>query len=184
MKTIGNAPNISAYAGSVNQLRTGSISEDRYIRGKAFSFEDYFIFASGEVKLFVFDPALYLGPLLDFNPIILASTSGPVLLDFYYNFLGAADGTLLMASNRRAGFAGPLGTFRLNPTPTVEGEFGTRFAGDLVPATGLNPNKSAGSANEKSLRFEPSRTLKTAFTLTNLDGANNYLQMKLTWFET
>lgn len=180
---IGNAPGIAAFVGSAGQVITGPIQEQLFIEGKSFSYEDYHVFDVDEVKLFVFDPALYAGPQLVFSPLVFAASSGPILVQYYANFLGSADGTLLEASNRRFGFDGPLSTIRLNPTPTVPGAYGTRFAGDMVPATGNNPATSTGAGNSAGLPFEPSPTLKTAFTLTNTDGAATYVQIKMTWFE-
>ena len=180
-ETIGNISGIAAFAGTAGQLKVGSISEEAFILGKSFSYEDYTLFALADEEHFiVFNPVLYAGFFLFFDPIALSASSGPVLVDIYAGTDSDEDGTLLGASNRRAAFPGPKSTLRMDPTIN---DIGTRFAGDMVPATGNNPNTANGSSNSGGLPFEPIRPGKTAIKFTNLDGADTYLQIKLTWYE-
>lgn len=180
---IGNAPRSSAFVGTAGQLKVGSINEETFLLGKSFSFEDYFVFDTAEEKLIVFDPALYLGPQIFVEPVMVAASSGPILLDFYYDFIGASDGTLLSASNRLLGGSAPLSTLRENPTPTVEDVYGTRFAGDMVPSTGVAAPNAKGAASAGGLLFQLNPTVKTAINIKNLDGDDVYVQLKITWYE-
>lgn len=165
---------------ALNAFLTTTVQEWLFVQGKSMSFEDYFTFSADEVKTFVVDPTSFTGVNLTFNPISLSATSGPVRVDFYAGTTADEDGTLLGASNRRSGFPAPVTKIRLNPSNI---SLGTRFAGDLVPATGTAPANSNGSGNQPSLPFEPSKTTKSAFTITNDNGADTIIQIKLTWFE-
>lgn len=181
MENIGNISNIAAFAGTAGQIKVGSIAEEAFIQGKAFSYEDYWLFAEADDEHFlVFNPALYAGFFLFFDPISLSASSGPMLVDIYAGTDSDEDGTPLEASNRRAAFPGPKSTLRMDPTIN---DIGTRFAGDLVPASGNNPATANGNSNSGGLPFEPIRPAKTAIKFTNLDGADTYLQIKITWFE-
>lgn len=181
MFTIGNASNISAFAGTAGQIKVGSIFEEAFILEKSFSYEDYLLFElAADVHTIVFNPAAYAGFMLVMAPLALAASAGPILVDLYHSTDSDEDGTLLGASNRRFLGPAPLSTLRLNPSIT---DLGVRFAGDLVPSAGNNPATARGGANSGGLAFEPPRPAKTAVKFTNLDGADTYLEIKLTWFE-
>ena len=180
MRKIGSSPNLYGLTSRAGFLIAGSLQEDLFVKGKSFSFEDYFTFSASEVKTIVLDPTAFTGVNLTFNPVVLSATAGPILVDFYVGTIANADGTLLGASNRRPGFPSPQTILRLNPTGVT---LGTRFAGDLVPSTGMNPATSVGAGNMPGLPFEFLNTIKYAVQFTNLNGADTYMQLKVTWFE-
>jgi hypothetical protein len=178
--TQGSASGPGATIGLANSQVVTTPSEELFIQGKAFSFEDYFTFGAAQVKNFIFDPTAFSGNQLVFNPFLFAASSGPLLIDFYANTDADDDGTLLVPSNRRSGFPAPVSVFRLNPTVN---DLGTRFAGDSVPATGAGVGNTNGAGNQPGLPFEIDFSLKYAFTITNQDGADTIVQIKTTWFE-
>ena len=157
-----------------------SLQEVLLGEGKVFSYEDYFTFDADETKTFVINPAAFAGTRITSLPVVAYSTAGPVLVNYYANTTSDEDGTLLEGSNRRMGFSPPTLTIRLNPTIS---DLGTRFTGDIIPATGTAPATSNSSSNIGILPFEISKTYKTSFTIQNKNGADTYLQLKLGWFE-
>lgn len=165
---------------ALNALRATTVQEELFVLGKAFSYEDYHTFGAAEVKNFVFDPTSFTGVNLTVNPFLFGATGGPVRIDIYYGTIANDDGTLLGISNRRFGFPAPESVLRLNPTGFTAG---TRFAGDLVPGTGLNPATSNPSGNQAGLPFEINPDLKYALVATNDDGAGVVWQIKMTFFE-
>jgi hypothetical protein len=174
--TQGSGPVIGLTGGQV----VTTPSEELFVAGKAFSFEDYFIFGSLEVKNFVFDPTAFAGNQIVFNPLLFAGSSGPLLIDFYAGTDADDDGTILVPSNRRVGAPAPASVFRLNPTIN---DLGARFAGDSVPATGAGVGNTNGAGNRAGLPFEIDFSVKYTFTITNQDGADTVVQVKTTWFE-
>jgi len=177
---IGNAIGPGATVGLLGAQLNSSVQEDLFVQGKSFSFEDYFTFAADETKTFVFSPLAFEGVNITVNPFIFSATSGPCEIDLYYGTTNDEDGTLLGASNRRFGMPAPKSTLRLNPSNVI---LGTRFAGDLIPATGVNPNNSNPATSPIGLPFELSRLIKYALTIHNSDGDGVKLMFKMTWFE-
>lgn len=159
------------------------ITEQRFAEGKSFSYEDYLIFGASEKKTVVFDATECTCGSVEFESIVFSATSGPVLIDYFAGVTANEDGTVLSQSNRlpSSGIVSQA-VLRLNPTGVVLPA--TKFSGDMVPATGLNPNTSTGSSTTGGLRFELLPGLKYAFTIENLDGAGTYAQIKMTWYET
>lgn len=174
--SIGDAPSHGSVIGLLGAYLTSTIQEDLFVAGKSFSFEDYFTFAAAEVKNFMFDTSSFTGVNLSINPFIFYSTNGPVSIDFYTGSTFNKNGTLLQASNRREGFPFPQSKLRLNPTNLV---LGTRFAGDIIPAL----DKASGNSNQKGLPFEINASINHGFTITNGNGDDNIIQIKMTWFE-
>ena len=178
---IGPSPCITSFAGHAGQVVTGSIQERLFIEGKSFAFEDYFTFDTDEVKTIVVDPKKFAGLNLTFDPILFSATAGPIVLDYYSGVAAGDDGTMLLGSNRRPSFQRPQTIFRINPTII---DIGTRFAGDIVPSTGVAPANSSGSSNTVSLPFELLTIIKYAVKLTNKNGAGVIVSMKVNWFES
>jgi len=177
MRIIGNNPN---FAGENGNLIATKIEEDWFFSGKAFAFEDYFLFATDEVKTFVFDPTnCDCDKIVNF-PITLYSTSGPIIVDIYIGTLSADDGTLLQPINRKFGGDPPKSTIRLNSTIQ---DLGLRIGGDIVPGTGLNPQTSTGGSNTGILPLELNKNFKNTLSVYNANGAGVYLVTKFTWFE-
>ncbi|MCK5612881.1 hypothetical protein KAR91_64000 [Candidatus Pacearchaeota archaeon] len=176
---IGNAPLPGSTIGLLGAHLTSTIQENLFVEGKSFSYEDYHTFGADETKIIVFDSTAFEGENLIVNPFGFAATAGPIKIDFYTLVSNNDDGTELFASNRREGFPDPLSVLRLNPT----GFSGTRFAGDLVPATGISVPTGQGSGNQPGLPFELNAAIKHAIGMTNEDGADVVFQMKMTWFE-
>lgn len=180
---IGNAPSHGAAIGLQGSRLTSSISENLFVAGKAFSYEDYLVFGLNEIKTIVLDSSAYVGDNLVVLPLVFYATGGPTLVDYYTNVSANDDGTLLVPSNRRESFPAPKSLLRLNPTNFS----GDRFTGDLIPATGLGVGNISGQANQANvlgIPFELISNIKHAITLENKNGAGVYVQIKLTWFET
>lgn len=177
---IGNAPNAAAFAGTAGQLKTGTIIEEAFILGKAFSWEDRLTFGADEVKIIVFDQSLYVDYNLTFLPIIIGSSSGPILADFYTNpIFNTADGTELIPSNRREGMPAPKS--KLWEFAPADVTLATRFSGDTVFASGVGVGNTNPGANLQGLPFQS--ILNKAIKVTNADGAGTIVQFKITWFE-
>jgi hypothetical protein len=172
---------LSNARGGADQIVTGSIQENLFIQGKAFSYEDYITFAADEIKVIVFDSALFEGVNLTFNPIILGASSGPILADFYTGTTSDADGTILQASNRREGMPGPKSILRMDPSNIV---LGTRFSGDTVFASGLGVGNANAGSNLPGLPFGLDPSINHAIEIENDDGAGTIIQIKMTWFES
>jgi hypothetical protein len=165
-----------------NASRTTDVAGEQFVLGNSYSYEDYHIFALADDTLtFVFDPTAFTGTNLTVEPISFCATSGPITIDFYTGTDADDDGTLLGASNRRA-TSSNINEAILRLDPTIN-SIGTRFSGDLVPATGTAPANSSGGSNVSGLPFELDTSLKYAFVATNKDGANVYFCIKMTWFE-
>ena len=166
----------------VGAIITMTFQMQLFVLGKAYSFEDYFVFAADEVVNIVVDPLLYKGLNLVVNPIAFSASAGPVTIDFYAGTDADADGTELEASNRRSTMLTlPKTVLRKNPTIN---NIGTRFAGDLVPSTGTAAANSTGATNARDLPFEISNKTKYTIKLTNTNGNDVYVGFKMTWFET
>ena len=157
-----------------------SRSESFWLKGKSFSFSDYFSFANGEVKTIVFDPTACDCNNVEFETILFAATSGPILIDFYALTDADDDGTILASSNRSNSTVTANSVFRLNPTIN---NIGTRFSGDLIPSTGTAPSNSSGATVAGGLPFEINKNIKYAFQITNTDGNDTYVQIDLTFYE-
>jgi len=176
---IGNNP-FRKTIGLLGAHLTSSIQENLFVAGKAFFFEDYFTFSADEIKIFVIDPTSFDGDNLVFEPFSFTASSGPVRVDFYCNSVANSDGTLLTAVNRRCDGDPPLTVLRLNPTGVTLGD---RFAGDLVPATGQNPSRSTGAASIGALPLELNPEKKYIAQVTNDNGADTLVEIKMSWFE-
>jgi hypothetical protein len=177
---------LNLWSTGLNAPRTTTIQEELFSLGKSFSYEDYLLYGASETKTLVFNP-LEFRPFTDFqnrlviNPFGFSASGGPILIQYYADTDSDEDGTLLGASNRDAQRATlPKSTLRLNPTIN---DIGTRFAGDLVPATSVSPAAATGALNVGGLPFALSPYIKYAVRITNTDGADIYVQMKMTWFE-
>lgn len=166
---------------TIGYQKISNLQEQLFIEGKSFSWEDYLLFGADETRTIVFDPTLFEGLNVTFNPFSFSATSGPILIDIYPDVSDVVGGTVLGASNRREGGDPPVSILTLDPTSLT---LGTKFAGDLVPATGLNPATSTGGGNIPGLPFEVDKTKLKALTLHNLDGAGIYVGAKITWFES
>ena len=171
-------PKVLTLAGA---LRQQSINEDLFVQGKSFSYEDYHIMGASGTLTFVFDPTAFTGINIVLEPFTFCSTAGPVTIDIYAGTNADNDGTLLGVSNRRA-TSSNLNQAIIRLDPTIN-NIGTRFAGDLVPATGTAPATSSPSSNKPGLPFELDPTFKYALIATNLDGAGVHFCIKITWFE-
>lgn len=178
MHSIGNAPVAAAFAGSESQIITGTIQEELFLQGKAFSWEDRLTFGADEVKTIVFDMSLFTGGRLFLNPLIVGASSGPILIDFYTGPTYDLNGTILGASNRIEGKPAPKSVLRLNPTNV---SLGALFSGDTVFATGAGVGNANPGANLLGNPFQI--ITDKAITVTNNDGADTIVQFKLTWFE-
>lgn len=179
---IGNAPSHGAAIGLQGSRLTSSISENLFVAGKSFSYEDYLVFSLNEVKTIVLDSSEYTGENLVVLPLVFYATGGPILVDYYTSVISNDDGTLLTPSNRRESFLPPKSLLRLNPTNFS----GDRFTGDIIPATGLGVGNISGQGNQANvlgLPFELISNVKHAITLENKNGSGVYVQIKLTWFE-
>jgi len=168
----------------LNAFRTTTTQEMLFVEGKAFSFEDYFTFGAGETKVIAFDPRSFVGDNITINPIIGCATSGPILIDIYQDITsfstGQAGTTRLYPSNRREGLQSP--SSRIYMTTTAQ-TLTTRFAGDLISATGTAPANSNGSGNIPGLPFELDKTKVKGYAMKNEDGADVNVCVKFTWFE-
>jgi hypothetical protein len=179
---IGNAPSHGAAIGLQGSRLTSSIQENLFVAGKAFSYEDYMLYSSGEIKTIVLDSSDYKGDNIVFLPIVYSATRGPILIDYYTDVTADDNGILLASSNRREGFPNAKSILRLNPTNFS----GVRFTGDLVPATGLSNATSNGMSNESNvlgIPFEILADRKHAITIENKNGDGVYVLIKMTWFE-
>jgi hypothetical protein len=169
--------------GGAGQLVTGQIREELFIRGEAFSWEDWLVYGTSESKIIVFDPRNCTAQQIVFDPLLFNANSGPVTVDVYTNVsYDLGTGTALVASNRRETLQSinpPEAILRLNPT----GFSGSKFAGDLVPASGPSPAVGSGNQNQEGAVFEIDKTIVKAIGLTNHDGDNVYVSHKLTWYE-
>jgi hypothetical protein len=171
---------------SVNAVRATTVQEDFFALGRSFSFEDYFTMGASEVMNIVVDPTAFVAPMsgqdrIVFNPLIASSTAGPITIEFYANTTASNNGTELGASNRDATSSNtPMLVLRQNPTIT---DAGTRFAGDLIPSTGVSPATATGADATTSLPFAINTKVKYMIRFTNEDGADVKMQIKLNWFE-
>jgi hypothetical protein len=182
---IGNAPKTSAFAGTAGQIITGTIQENLFINGFSFSYVDYLVYALAGTKTIVFDGSACECSQIVFNPILFSASAGPILIDFYANVTlnATPGGTILQASNRRATSPNVTDAI-LYLDPTID-DLGTRFSGDLVPS---NESAGVGTSNQgasssQGLPFEIDSSLLYAFTMENLDGADTYIKVDMTWFE-
>jgi hypothetical protein len=182
---IGNGGAPSAFAGLAGQVVTGTIQENLFIGGFSFSYTDRLVYAATGTKIITFDARLCTCTQLVFNPILFSSNAGPILIDFYAGVTlnATPGGTELDPSNRRA-TSGNVSDAVLLLDPTID-SMGTRFAGDLVPS-----NESAGvgtsnqgAASSAGLPFEIDHSLVYALEINNLDGADTYVKVDMTWFE-
>jgi hypothetical protein len=182
---IGNAPKASAFAGLAGQIVTGTVQENLFIGGFSFSYTDRLLYAAAGAKIITFDGRLCTCGQIVFNPILFSSNSGPILIDFYAGVTlnATPGGATLEPSNRRA-TSDNVSDAVLLLDPTID-DMGTRFAGDLVPA-----NESAGvgtsnqgAASSAGLPFEIDHSLVYAIDIENLDGADTYVKVDMTWFE-
>lgn len=181
MTGIGSAQNIGASMGALGVPVVSQFQEDLFVQGKAFSFEDYFIFAADEVKTIIFDSSAFEGENIAVNPFQFCAVAGPFLIDIYTGSSYTAEtGDLLHASNRRESLPGPKSILIEDPSGV---DLGTRFAGDLVVATGVAPAAGNGAGNMPSIPFEINAGVNHAITITNTDGNDIHFCMKMTWFE-
>lgn len=162
-----------------------ALQEELFIRGYAFSFEDYFLMGASEVLDIVVDPTSFKSITgqnnLVFNNLGGSATAGPITIDIHAGVNADNDGDILESSNRRASI-GTAAQVILRKNPTINNA-GVKFAGDLIPGTGLNPATATGAKNTGALPFEITNTTKYMLRITNHNGADTYLQLKLTWFE-
>ncbi len=177
---IGNAEGLGSTIGLLGAHLISPIQEELFVAGKAFSYEDYLLFGSSEVKNIIFDSSGFTGVNLTINPILFGAVSGPILIDFYTNTTFNEDGTILVASNRREGMPAPKSILRLNPTGLTLGD---RFSGDMVTASGVGVGNANPGANLAGLPFEINPSKGHALAINNTDGAGVYVQIKMTWFE-
>lgn len=154
-----------------------------WARKRAFSHQDYYTFAASEVSDFIIDPTAYTGNgKVLVNPLVVVATSGPILIDFYRGLILNDGGTELFTYNRRAGGPAPQSIIRRNPDIA---DLGTRFAGGLVPATGVAPASSTGSSNNtiQTLPLELDPTTMVSARITNTDGNDTFVFIIVQWFE-
>lgn len=157
--------------------------EQCLLEGKAMSHQDYYLFGAGEIKRFVFNPVPYTGKTIESNPVVFSATSGVVLIDFYRGVTETGDGTPLFTYNRKAGSDVPKSELSVNPT-TIS-DTGTRFAGSIVPSTGLNPSTSTGGSNNttQEVPIVLDHTVKYLVDVENKNGAGTYIFIIFAWFE-
>lgn len=166
---------------TVPALLTTTIQEDLFIQGKSFSYEDYHLFSQDEEKFFIFNPLNCTCDQIVVSPVIFSATSGPVLIDYFFGMTSQEDGELLGSSNRRATSENiNQATVRLNPTIS---DNGTRISGDLIPSTGVAAPNFSGAESPTGLPFEITLTNKWGVKITNTDGDDVYIGIKITWFE-
>jgi hypothetical protein len=172
---------LDSLVNAVPALRTTTIEEDLFIQGKSFSYEDYHLFGADEEKIIIFDPTNCTCNNIDISPILYAATSGPFLIDYYRGITEDESGSPLIASNRKS--SSPiLPKVKLSTGADIT-DFGTRISGDLIPSTGLAEPNFKGATSPTGLRFEIGLNFKWAVKIKNLNGANVYFEIKLTWFE-
>lgn len=174
-----------------SSIKTTTIWEDFFFNQEAFSYEDYTTFAASETKTIIVDPTAFIpdgkGVLkrIPFLPMSAYSPSGPIRVQFYQDSIADDDGTLLEASNRDSSAEKiiPDLKLRLDPSNITKG---TRFAGDLIPSSDSGPGglNTVGGSNAPGLPFAITNLKKYAIDLTNDNGDNVLVQIKLTWFET
>lgn len=182
---IGNAPRAAAFAGLANQLVTGTIQENLFVGGFSFSFTDRLVYAATGSKIITFDGRLCTCSQLVFNPVLFSANAGPILIDFYAGVTlnATPGGTTLVPSNRRA-TSSNLSDAVLLLDPSID-DMGARFSGDLVPANesaGVGTSNQGASSSE-GLPFEIDHSLVYAVEIENLDGADTYVKVDMTWFE-
>lgn len=178
---IGNGDNLESYRTIFNAFKTTNTQEDAFVNGLVFSYEDYLIYGDDEVKNFIFDPTAFTGTNLVITPPQFSASSGPITVEYFIGATADNDGTLLGISNRRGTSSNVnKAILRLAPSNISEG---TRFAGRLIPATGVNPNQGSGNASGSNLPFEIDCSVKYLIRITNTDGAGVYVQTDFTWIE-
>jgi hypothetical protein len=182
---IGNGGAPSAFAGTAGQVITGTIQENLFIGGFSFSFTDRLLYVATGIKRITFDARLCSCSQLVFNPIIFSANAGPILIDFYAGVTlnATPGGTELEPSNRRA--TSPNVSDAVLLLDPVIDNLGTRFAGDIVPAnesTGVGTSNQ-GASSSAGLPFEIDHSLVYAIEINNLDGADTYVKIDMTWFE-
>lgn len=178
MVNIGNTPNTAGFAGSSGQILTGTLQEELFLLGKAFSWDGRLSFAADEVKNIIFDMDAFTGEKIFFNPLVVGASSGPIYIDFYTGSTYNTDGTILGSSNRVEGLPASQSILRLNPTGLT---LGTKFADDTVFATGAGVGNANPGSNLLGVPFQIASG--KAISVTNKDGADTIVQFKLTWFE-
>jgi hypothetical protein len=146
-----------------------------------YSWEDYLTYGASETKTIVFDPRGCSCGQIIFEPLIFSANGGPIIIDILSEVSYTADtGTLLESSNRNETANIQSGVvLRLNPS----GFSGTKFAGDLIPATGVSAPTGAGNINPPGVEFEIDITKVKAVQLTNNNGDGVYVLHKFTWEE-
>ncbi len=170
--------------GAAGQLITGSIQEHLFILGLLFSYEDYTSYGASEEKIIIFDPRECSCAQVTFDPLVFYAPAGPITIDIYTEVsytLGT--GTLLVQSNRRE--TSPNASemiLRIGSAATL-GFSGTKFAGDIVPSTGVSAPTGSGNANVGEIPFEIDLTKVKALGITNTNGAGVLVETKLTWAE-
>ena len=178
--TIGNAPLTGSTIGLLGAGKISTIQDELFVAGKSFSYEDYLTFGTDEVKNIIFDSSAFTGINLIFNPITFAAPAGPITIEFYTGTTSDEDGTVLQSSNRREGQPPAQSVIRVGDTNI---SLGTRFSGDLVPATGTGIGNTNPGSNQPGLPFEIDASVNHAIVITNTDGADVLVQIKMTWFE-
>lgn len=184
---IGQGDILPIMLGEFKTIRTTSFDLDFFLKGLAFSYTDYVIFGTDEVKNYVFDPTTYTPPAGSYGKIIarppaIGATQGPILLDVYGNTDANNDGTIITAFNRNGNSPKPVSSATLRLNPTIN-NVGIKFAGYLTPSTGTNPITGRGGTAEDSLPYELNLTQKYLFRFTNLNGATTRVGIRSVWFE-
>jgi hypothetical protein len=181
MKRIGNIDILKPFRTVFGALRTTNVQEEAFVSGKVFSYEDYKIFADGEIANYIFDPTAFTGTNLVVTPPSFSANAGPITVEYFIGAIANSDGTLLGVSNRRGTSTNEnQAILRLNPTGLSDG---TRFSGRLIPATGLDPKTASGVVSGSSLPFELNCAVKYLIRITNTDGEGVYVQTDFTWME-
>jgi hypothetical protein len=187
MDNVGDGPILPRVLGSFGSLKGVKYNEECFLNGHAFSYIDYLIYGSSEVKDFVIDPRAFVNPPNGYNRVmsevpVFNATAGPITIQVYGDTQAADDGTLINLYNRDGRSSKPIADtiIRLNPTITSPG---INFANYLVPATGVSPATGAPASVGDVLPFNLRLDQKYLFRITNTNGNGVYVGVRSIIYE-
>jgi len=152
--------------------------------GKAFSVSEWLTFSASQVRYLVFDPTGYV-PSPGYAPLVFgffpafAAEAGPITIDYHAAPDVSDDGANLLLFNRDANSViAPQSTFKIDPLTVTDP--GTKFAGDLVPASSAGGGISGPARSEDELPFILNPAVKVLIKMQNLNGNDTQVSIKFT----